>query len=162
MKIKAATTVAVAAALLSACASQQPITTKPVSVSFTGNPKIESVAGYNPVEIRSYRKKDNRSVEFSGASCEVAGAGFVAKTVTPGIVNMPDLLSKTKPVTVSCAAEGGLRTVVQPPYNLTHEQNMSAADGNGLVGAIVVGVMEGSREKSQDHYGYRDISVTWQ
>lgn len=161
MKIKALTLSVLAVAVLGACASQQPITSKPVSVSFTGNPKIESVAGYNPVEVRSYRKKGNNSIEFSGASCDVTGAGFAAKLITPGIVNLPDLLGRTQPVTVTCSADGSARTVIERPYNLTHEQNMGAANGNGIVGAIVVGVLESSREKSKDHFGYRNIRVNW-
>ncbi|RNF33147.1 hypothetical protein A7A09_018430 [Paracoccus methylarcula] len=121
----------------------------------TGNPPLHGVIGFEPTPVRSY--KDRK--EIAGAACDVQGVGYTAELTTPGLVNLPDQRSNSQPVTVTCIADGVTRTEVASAYSKTSQKNSNNAAGSGLLGAAIVGVYNGVRDKSNDDWGYPEIRV---
>lgn len=145
---------------LTACETAEQITTPPVNVTFTGNPRITQIAGYSTVTVRSQETNaDGRMVEFRGAECEMQGSGFRASFTTPAVVNMPDAQSQTRPVTVTCRSGNRSVSTVAHPYNFDSERNLAAGEGAGLLGILVISVVDGMRDQTHDSFAYEDIIV---
>lgn len=143
---------------LGACGGGLPISTAPQSVRFTGEVPLSLVQSYDPVELRTRIGKD----EAPGAGCRLEGNGFTATVMTPALINLPVFGDKTRAVTVHCKLGENARTQVFQPYNATSKEKQSAAYNNGVIGAVVVGIAEGVRDRTNDHYTYRGMVVTFE
>lgn len=159
-------TACAALTLLAGCFAQKPITSAPVRVIPDQNPPLEQVAGYNAVPVRVYKTDANgHPREQTGVPCVVAGSGFSARLNAPGLVSLPDLNARTRPITVTCTIGAQQRSVLVEPYNVASAKNRMIGGGisivAGIVGAITTTVAEASRDKSADSYSYAPIAVTF-
>lgn len=145
--------------MLAGCQSGLDIKTAPVNVAYTGNPKIGHIAGHSNSEIRSYRTVDGKRTEVAGAKCRAEGHGFVADFVTPAVVRFPDMNARTRDLVISCTLDGQRRSKPVAAINMTSKRNHASNSRNGLIGALVGGVVESSRDKSRDNFGYGNIGI---
>lgn len=146
-------------ALTAACASA-PIETAPVDVSYTSSSATKGLAGYHPLTVRSYaRQEGQQRVETSGASCKVAGSGFNATVVTPGIVNVPVYGPATRSISVTCNDGEQSKTVVAAPYNVTSAKRIESGAAGGLIGIMVMAGADAVSDKSNDAWGYREARI---
>lgn len=139
---------------LAACDGPAPISSAPVSVTPTGNPVLRGVIGFEPTPVRAYQGRN----ELAGVTCDIAGVGYTAKVVTPGLVNLPDQAAQSQPVTATCRKDDAVRTVVVQAFSRTASQNRASAQANGgILGVVFSGVVEGVRDKTNDDWAYPTI-----
>lgn len=150
-RIRTAAVAGLAVLALAACEGSAPITSAPVSVTPTGNPVLQGVIGFEPTEVRAYQDR----AELAGVACDIAGVGYTANVVTPGLVNLPDQRAQSQPVTATCRKDEAVRTVVVQPFSRTASNNRQTAQANGgILGVVFSGVVEGVRDKTNDDWAY--------
>lgn len=72
--------------------------------------------------MRAYQGRN----ELAGVTCDIAGVGYTAKVVTPGLVNLPDQAAQSQPVTATCRKDDAVRTVVVQAFSRTASQNRAS------------------------------------
>jgi hypothetical protein len=94
-------------------------------------------------------------VEIGGATCVLRGDKFSAEIVTPAGVRVPLYGHRTGDLTLECAKEGFAPAVtVVSPYNKTFAERRANAASGGLLGALIIEVINAASDETNDVFEY--------
>lgn len=155
-----------AAIALSACASME-ITQPPVPYQAT---KSLKAVGESSLSVRSFAKVSGETKELAGVPCKLTADGFKSQFQTPANVIVPNLQSAMPVAALNCTYEGKTVSKTLNPTNETISQimdrNQSATAGNGVLGALIGGVIASRqiarRDETKDIYSYPDVRVDFE
>ncbi len=146
---------------LGACAAA-PITTPPVSMTFS-DPALESrVDTFDIVEVRTVTGQFASRETVEGAACEVFGTGFSATFQSPAVLNMPLFRGRTSDARITCRATLDGQTLTDA--RTLEVRNLSAPENEGITistgtSGTSVGAVFSIRDRSKDRFDYPRSTV---
>lgn len=167
--------------LLTGCVKHQPIaelaTIKPTEPGARGfdvfaarrdaGEKIPMLKGIDVLTIRTYhhvppkrRKGRFERKEMVGAQCAIISEGFHATVKTPGQVRVPDYGKASRKATVECKKDGyrsGIKAVAV--YDVDKAGRRAAGANNGLLGLVVVEVINAADNDDDNEFDYQVAEV---
>lgn len=160
-------------------------TSKPVSMVVDATPTVPAVqhgdvlaaqraAGQDIPEVRGFDYVTIRAVavlrdvetgrskneELEGVPCTVSSEGYTAKVKTAAQVKVPNYGYASRPIKVHCKAPGykdGIKTIAA--YDITSAKRLSSAASGGLIGVVVVGLIDAADSKGDNTFGYPEARV---
>lgn len=160
-------------------------TAKPVSMVVDATPTVASVkhgdvlaaqraSGQDIPEVRGFDYVTVRAVavlrdeetgrskneELEGIPCTVSSEGYTAEVKTAAQVKVPNYGYASRPIEVRCKAPGykdGIKTV--SAYDITSSNRLNSAASGGLLGVMVVGLIDAADSKDDHKFGYPEVRV---
>ena len=124
--------------------------------------KVPEYAGDQIVPVRTYRASEEgfRGKEFAGANCVMEANGFRASFTTPAKVRVPVYRAKSSALSIRCEHPNYKPKLVETAvYNKTQSDRLSAGANGGLAGVLVMAVVNGVSDSTQDTYIYAPVQV---
>lgn len=127
---------------------------------------IPEVRGFDYVTVRAIgvttdkKSGNSKREEIEGVPCTVTSEGYTATVKTAAQVKVPNYGYASRPIKVECKAPGyknGLLTVA--PIDLTSQNRLNSAGSAGLLGVLVVGLIDAADSNRNHQFGYPEIRV---
>ena len=94
-------------------------------------------------------------IEIAEATCILKGDRFAAEVVTPAGVRVPLYGYQSGALTLECSKDGfepGIAVV--EPYNKTFAERRQGAAGGGLLGALLIEIINAASDETNDEFEY--------
>lgn len=112
------------------------------------------------IEVVNSENKSTSESEIEGADCLLEGDGFSAKVVTPTGVRVPLYGYRTGELTLECSKDGyGPAIAIAETYNKTFAERQSGATSGGLLGVLIVSLINAASDETDDEFEYADEPV---
>ncbi len=129
---------------------------------------VPAYRGDQLVEVRSFVKrfdkgaKRKKTVEFTGAKCELTGTGFKAAFTTPSKVRLPIYGNESSELAIRCISEGRDPVLVtRRAYNKTKTDRLNHSASAGLLGVVAMGTINAMSNDKKHVFLYPPIWVTF-
>lgn len=166
--------------LLAACQTAKPITSVVDAQPTVKNVKhgdvlasqraagqdIPELRGHSYVTVRTSAvtidKQSGRqkNEEIEGVACTISSEGYRASVKSAAQVKVPNYGYASRPIKAECKAPGykdGIQVVA--PYDETSQKRMSRAGSGGLLGVLVVGIIDAATSNKNHIFSYPSINV---
>jgi hypothetical protein len=116
---------------------------------------VPEFAGDQLVEVRTYKNTDEGQVELAGATCSLSATGYSASMRTPAKVRVPLYREHSSTLAVTCEMPGyQKRMVTVAPYDATRASRLASSGSGGLLGVVVVAVVDAAADNSKNDWRY--------
>lgn len=125
-----------------------------------GNP-VPRFRGQDTVSVRTYGNREGDGYgEIGNANCNLDSGLYSANFTTPANIVVPDYGPNSPAIFVKCQSGERTRSVTANAVNQTSQARASSAAGAGLLGVLVIGVVnEVKRDNETDDFGYNPIRI---